>query len=418
MTRLRANLPATLLVGALLVIAAGVRWAGRDQLTYDMLVFIRWYHQLEAAGGIHGMDRQIGNYNAPYLYLLLLTTYLPGSLILKIKAVYVVFDLLLAWFAYRTVALRRPGHPAVAAGLIVLMLPTVTINAAFWGQIDSMWASFAVGGLYFLLRGKPVWAVSFCAIAFAFKPQGVFIFPLLLVCVLAGRIRWRALLAGPIVFVLLDVPAMLLGRDPFELLTMYEPSRQAKYTTTALNAHAPNIFAFFGVDQLSATWYDQESRVEALRLLGYGFTAALVLGICYLTVARRVRLDAVRLVTLAAFFAILVPYTLPSMHERYFYLGDVLTVVLVFYRPRLWYVPLLVQTASLGSYTPSLLGFHSLSMVPLAVIMGAAVLVLGHTVITDALRAQPPAGWFRGGHSEPVSRRREDRREPLPAHQA
>jgi Gpi18-like mannosyltransferase len=394
-TRVRRNPAAVVLVVALIAVAVLVRWAGRDQLSYDMVVFIRWYHQLEAAGGISGLDQQIGNYNAPYVYLLLLTTYLPGPLILKIKAVYVVFDLLLAWFTYRTVALRHPGHGAIAAALIVLLLPTVTLNASFWGQIDSMWASFAVGGLCFLLRDRPWWAVTFCTIAFALKPQGVFIFPLLLVCALAGRIRWRTLLAVPLVFVLLDLPAMLLGRDPWELLTMYAPSRQEQYTTTLLNAHAPNIFAFVPIDRLGATWYDQGSRVEALRLLGYGFTLALVLGFCYVLVVRRVRLDAARLVTLAALFSIMVPYTLPSMHERYFFLGDVLTVILVFYRPRLWYVPLLVQIASLGSYTPSLFELLRVDdadsvgtlvlMALLALVMGAAVLILGRTVLHDAL---------------------------------
>ena len=398
-TRVRGNPAAALLAVALLAVAVLVRWAGRDQLTYDMLVFFRWYHELGAAGGIRGLDRQIGNYNAPYVYLLLLTTYLPGPLILKIKAVYVVFDVLLAWFTYRTVALRRPGHGAVAAALIVLLLPTVTLNAAFWGQIDSMWASFAVGGLYFLLRERPWWAVTFVTVAFALKPQGIFLVPLLLACALTGRIRWRALLAAPLVFVLLDLPAMLLGRDPWELLTMYAPSRQAQYTTTLLNAHAPNVYAFFPVDRLTATWYDQASRVEALRLLGYGFTAALVLGVCYVLVARRVRLDATRLVTLAALFAILLPYTLPGMHERYFYLGDVLTVVLVFYRPRLWYVPLLVQTASLGSYAPPLFGLLRVAdgdsgatlvlIALLALVMGAAVLVLGYTVLRDTGSVHP-----------------------------
>jgi Gpi18-like mannosyltransferase len=265
------------------------------------------------------------------------------------------------------------------AALAVLLLPTVTINASMWGQTDSMWASFALGGLYFLLRGRPWWAVTFCAVAFAFKPQGIFIFPLLLLCVLAGRLRWRTLIAAPLVFVLLDVPAVLAGRNPIELLTLYEPGRQAKYTTTALDAHAPSIFAFFPVG----------GRLETVKLLGYGFTAALVLAVCYVLIAQRVKLTPTRLVTAATFFAILLPYTLPGMHDRYFYLGDVLSVVLAFYRPRLWFVPLLVQAASLGAYAPSLFGFYTngsfVPMTVLATIMGVAVLAVGYLLMRDTV---------------------------------
>jgi hypothetical protein len=39
------------------------------------------------------------------------------------------------------------------------------------------------------------------------------------------------------------------------------------------------------------------------------------------------------------------------MHERYFYLAEVLTVIAVFHLPRrLWYVPILVQVASSLAY--------------------------------------------------------------------
>jgi Gpi18-like mannosyltransferase len=76
--------------------------------------------------------------------------------------------------------------------------------------------------------------------------------------------------------------------------------------------------------------------------------------VAFTLIASRVDLDATRIVTASAVFAIGVPFVLPGMHERYFYLADVLTVVLAFYRPRLWFVPLLVQTASLLSYLPFL----------------------------------------------------------------
>ncbi len=352
------------------------RFVGRYEWTGDMRTFYRWYAELDAAGGWRGLANEIGNYNALFLYLLTLTTWLPGPLILKIKAVWVVFDLILVYYTYRIVALRWPGWriPMLAA-VVVALLPTVVVNASFYGQTDSMWAAFALGGVYHLLRNQPWWGVSLCTVALAFKPQGIFIFPLLLLLVLAGRIPWRTLLAAPVVYITLALPAILIGRDPVELLTLYDPRRQASHVPN-LTSNAPSIYVYLPVG----------TRLDTVKLLGAIFTAALILGICYVLVARRIALTPRRVVTAAATFTILMPYTLPGMHERYFYLADVMTVVLAFYRPRLWYVPLLVQVSSLLSYAPFLFGRSERLIDPmiLGTLMLGALVVTTYSLLRDA----------------------------------
>jgi hypothetical protein len=75
------------------------------------------------------------------------------------------------------------------------------------------------------------------------------------------------------------------------------------------------------------------------------------------------------------------------MHERYFFLADVLTVVLAFYRPRLWFVPLIVQAASLLSYLPFLFWDEPhgpfVSLKVLATMMLAALLITGYALLHD-----------------------------------
>jgi Gpi18-like mannosyltransferase len=372
-----------LLIAGLVVIAILARWAGWREKTGDMSIFFQWYHQLRQAGGWHGIGAEVGNYNAPFLYLLAISIYLPGPLILKIKAIFVVFDVLLAFFTYRIAALRWPGSRVpMAAALVVVLLPTVVLNASFWGQMDAMWAGPALGGVYYLLRGKPWVGVALCGVALAFKPQGVFIFPLLLLLALAGRIPWRTLLAAPAVFLLLDVPAIAFGRNPFELLTIYSMERQGRYVP-ALSLRAPNVFALL----------PGGTRDDTLRTLGYLVTAAIVLGVIYVLIARAVELNRERVVMAAALFSIMVPFLMPGMHERYFFLADVLTVVLAVVVPRLWYVPLLVQASSLLSYQPYLFGKHS-AMLPMSIpaaLMLAALVVVGYHLLREAFRPEPQA---------------------------
>jgi Gpi18-like mannosyltransferase len=263
----------------------------------------------------------------------------------------VLFDLLLAFFVYRIVALRQlPAWQPILAGAVVLLLPTVVTNSGWWGQADSIYAAFAVGGIYFVLQHRPWWACAFFGIALALKLQTVFIFPFLSVLVLTRRLPWRALLAIPLVYLALDVPALLVGADPGQLLTIY--ARQTDtYQDLALNA--PSVYQFVSAG----------NAADAIRTAGVLFTGAVVIALTAMIVLRRTgqgwlrigwrrpELTATRIVLLATTTVILVPFLLPAMHERYFYLADVLSVVAAFYLPhRLWYLPILVQVASFRTY--------------------------------------------------------------------
>jgi hypothetical protein len=46
------------------------------------------------------------------------------------------------------------------------------------------------------------------------------------------------------------------------------------------------------------------------------------------------------------------PYLLPKMHERYFFVADITTLTLAFVIPRLWVTVPLFQVGSLLSYLP------------------------------------------------------------------
>ncbi len=164
---------------------------------------------------------------------------------------------------------------------------------------------------------------------------------MLLLLVLAGRVPWRALLAIPAVYLALDVPALLLGANPVEVLLIY--ARQTE-TYSALTLNAPSVYQF-----LPAT-----APVDLLRTLGVLFTGGAVLALLLVMLASRMPVTPERVVLAATAFAVLVPYFLPSMHERYFYLADVLTVITACYLPKLRIVALLVQFASFFSYVPYL----------------------------------------------------------------
>jgi Gpi18-like mannosyltransferase len=332
------------LAAAIVILTFGVRLSLIRYETADYRSFYHpWYDFIVDHGGFRALKYDFSDLNAPYRYLLVILTYLPVPPLAGIKAVSVFFDMVAAYFTYRIVAVKYPSRwtPAIAA-LLVFMLPTVVLNSAMWAEGDSIYAALSLGGVYFILRKQPWWACVFFGLAVSFKLQAIFIFPLLLAMALLGRVPWRALLAIPAVYLALDIPAVLLGASPMQLLTIYL-RQTGVYPEMTLNA--PSVWQFFrGVRDTTV-----------MHTAGVLVTGLLILTFCLLLLLSRVELTNPRILLISAIFVILVPYVLPSMHERYFYLADLLTVILAFYlRRRMWYVPVVVQFVSLLSYIPAI----------------------------------------------------------------
>ncbi|WIM95375.1 glycosyltransferase 87 family protein [Actinoplanes oblitus] len=369
---------------ALIIVAALLRFAGRDWVAGDFAKFIRpWSQYIATHGYFASMGDDFANYNVPYLYLLSVLTWLHAhtsiSLLHLVKGLSVVFDALLAWYAARLVGLRWSDRRIVAlAGVLVLLLPTVVLNSAYWAQCDSIYTTFTMAGLYYLLRERPWVSMALFGLAITVKLQAIFVFPVLFVLLLAGRIKLRHLAPIPAVYVALAIPAWVAGRPLRDLMLIYA-NQSDQYTSLSMNA--PTIYTFI------------RPRTEVIadfRTAGVLFTAAAVLVLAYLVRVRRIPLDRERIVLLATAYSILVPFLLPGMHERYFMQAEVLAVVAALYLPRrLWPVPALVQIASLMSYLPYFLGAkrpQPMDFRLLAVLMVAALLLTGWQLLRP-----PPA---------------------------
>jgi Gpi18-like mannosyltransferase len=377
-------------IAAVVCCALVVRFAFVDFRSGDYQAFVsQWYAFIAQHGGFAALRYDFANYNVPYLYLLALLTYTPLPALYAVKLISVAFDLLLAFFAYRIVALHRPGTWwPVVAGAVVLFLPTVELNSAVWAQADAIYSAFSLGAVYFVLRRRPWLACVFFGLALSFKLQAVFLFPVLVLLVARRRIPWPALLLVPAVYLLMDVPALLVGADPRSLLSVYV-TETGTYDQLTLNA--PNVYQFLG----------DVGPTTMVKALGIELTGLLLLALVVPVMVRRIELTPTRIVLATAVCSVLVPFFLPAMHERYFYLADALTVVAAFYLPRrLWALPVLEQFASAFAYAPFLLatggngrggGFGAgglamdtlVSFPILASVMLAALVLVAWTAIQD-----------------------------------
>ena len=332
--------PLAVAVG-LVLISLYVRYVTRAMTNSDMEAKILvWYAKLQRHGPFVGLGKDFYNYTPPYLYLLSLATFTSSFLtpLTSVKIIAMIFDVFGATFVYLLVRLYRPSWqlPLLAAA-VFFSGPTWLVNSAVWGQADSTYTTFLLACLYLSLVDRPALAVASFSIALAFKPQGIFFAPLLMLMLLWGRIRWYHLLLVPVVYALCMAPAVAFGRTWIEVFTAYTGQADSGQ---ALTHNAATIYVFLPKSAYTLLFWPAV-------VVATGIFLAWVL-ITWRTVRRA---DTPTLILLALVCVTLVPFLLPNMRERYYYPADTLSLILAFMVPSFWFFPVLFQILSLLSYS-------------------------------------------------------------------
>ncbi len=331
-----------LCVGALAV-GAAARFFCMDHITSDYTDFLsQWVQFFRDNGGFGGIRLSVGDYNVPYLYLMAAISYFAVPDLYLIKLISIFFDLLLAFSAMRLVNLAFPEKKKTAAAVfcVTLLLPTVILNGAYWGQCDSIYGALTLLALADALDHHPCRSVLWLGVAFSFKLQAIFLIPLWCVLWYSGRVKFRHLLLFPVSYFATILPALLLGKPLGDILGVY--FNQMGLYNDRLTLNAPSLYALipYGAEVDGPFW----ARVGIFA--AFALVLALLVGLFFV----RKRLTNAHILTAALVLAIGVPLLLPHMHDRYFFLAEVLSVVWAVGAYHRTPVPVCVQIASLGGY--------------------------------------------------------------------
>ena len=330
---------------AISAVAIAVRALLFDHLSIDAYNFlIPWYDTL-AKKGFAGLSQPVGNYNILYQTIIVLFTYLPIKALHTYKLFSCVFDFLtaglVAYIVYKSFP-NRPRLKALIAYAAVLLSPLVFLNSACWAQCDVIYAFFCIFSVYHIYREKYVSSLILFGVALTFKLQAIFILPFLLfVYLYKKRFSILYFLIIPAVMVVLSLPGLLMGRGFTEIFTIYL-KQTSEYKSMAMNY--PSFWLLFKTEGLDSFY--QLFRTVAVLIT---FTVLLILMIVWLKKKVGFTLQNVLIM------AFLISYTcvlfLPSMHERYGFIYEILGLMLAF-----WFVktiPLLVlmYLTSIATYS-------------------------------------------------------------------
>ena len=400
-----------LFTGLVMAVLMLARTAMLDYQTADYVSFLSLWTQVFREGGFHTLAENVGDYNLIYQYLLLLIAKAPVKDLYLIKLVTVIFDYLLALVMMCAAGLYGGREMRTPALLVTLALPTVLIDGACWGQCDPVYVLFIVLSLYMLETDRPYRSAIALAVAFAFKLQTIFFFPIVLLGLIHKRFNWKHALAFFAAYLVTMLPALIAGRPFMDALSVYANQSMGQYYDR-LTYNAPNLYLFFPMMMFDAsqefTWmryitdidgqtsnaYLQDALMPQLQHAAlYACILLTLMVVVYWLIHRREVTEDMTL-DMALFFAIFLPFVMPKIHERYFFLADMLSVLYAFrYRNRR-FVPVLVVTASLMCYMPYITRQRPMDERWLALMMLGALVVVSRDLLT---RMRANRAMLKGG---------------------
>lgn len=334
---------ALVVITVLAIVARGLLMDYQSGDAYFFL--LPWYDTIKTEG-FSALSHQVGDYNMLYQFLVFIFTLLPIKALHAYKMFTIVFDFALAALAARIVYQSSDKHQqlkSVIAYAAVLLSPLVLFNGALWAQCDSVYTFFCVFALYMMYKDRYLSSMILFGVAMAFKLQAIFILPLLLFCYFVKK-KFSVLyfLIVPAVMIFFSLPGLLQGRKLTQVFTIYF-NQTSTYQSMSMNY--PSFWTIFQDKAM-----DEADKFAIFSKIAIILTVAILMVYLLIWYKKKVKLTYGNLFSMALLIVYTCVLFLPSMHERYGFLYEILglLIALKYYRT----IPILALT-----YTVSIMAY-------------------------------------------------------------
>lgn len=311
-----------------------IRYFGLPFRSIDMNAFlIPWYEQIKSMGVIKSLGTQVGDYNFLYQMYIVVITKMKLSATFGYKILSILFDyglaVIIGFLSVFLFDTKNKNIIFLSGYSFTLFLPTVILNSSYWGQADSIYSFFAICSLLFLLRNKYLFSFISLGIAFGFKLQTVFILPVfLLVYLIKKNFSIFYFLLIPLTMYFIYIPSFIFGRSILSPISVYM-NQVSEYK---LLSSGINFWGIFG-----------NGDYHNLHLFAIMLTLSiLTMGLSYVWITHENNIDSEYIVQLTVWCIWTCVMFLPSMHERYGFIAELLMVPLLI-KDRRMFLPFILM---------------------------------------------------------------------------
>lgn len=332
--------------GAIFFCGIIIRGVLRNYVSPDAQIFLLpWYEEIKNNGGLKGLGTQVGNYNLLYQFFIAIFTYLPINSLYSYKIFSCIFDIAVALLGavwVRNICKADILKTFFAFSLIFLS-PIVILNSSLWAQCDSIYSFFCMLTLYLLFQKKYWRAMFFYGAAFSFKLQAIFILPFILLFYIKDKDFSIKYFTGSIITVIgLSLPGLMSGRNVLDILKVY--TGQVTTNPDVIFYNYPGFCNLFvNGDSLA----DDRIYIKNICLI----MAICVVGIiCVFVIQKKIKFDEYSFLYIAFLLTFATVLFLPAMHERYGYIYEVLSILILIYDTKTIFLSTILHTCTIITY--------------------------------------------------------------------
>lgn len=339
---------------AVTILGLIIRYFVRDLISDDLISYlIPWFNEIKAKGGLHGgLKEQVGNYNFTYQLFIAIFSSTSINPIYIYKSLSILFDYLLAMASALTVYnVSKNINNALYTYSLVVLSPLVLLNSSVWGQCDSIYTFWIILAIFTFLRddrkGNNITFILL-GIALSCKLQAVFIFPFFGAMYLIEKkfSIWKFGII-PLTTLGIDSISLLFGRNLFDIISIYsgQISQSNKITY-----NYPSFWEMFFTKKHSQ--YLTTSTQQILIII----TLIILLFIIFLIKHSKIKMGKNNILYIAFILTYTTIIFLPSMHERYGYISEILALILVYLNKKTIPLFIMMQLVIFFRYSASLIG--------------------------------------------------------------
>lgn len=298
----------------IIILVVLIKFLFLDIRSPDYNVFLsKWFDKIIELGNIDALKHTIGDYPDSYMFILVLGTYITRNSLLYIKIVSIIFDFIIFIFGYKIIK-KFDKDLAIKKSWILLIIPGIIVNSAVLGQCDSIFSAFILIFIYYILKGKNKLALLFLGISFSFKLQALFVAPILIYLLYTKKIKMLDVIFILIGFIIPFIPSIVYGKGLIEniKILLFQTSEYNKFVEAC-----PNIYSLVYLNYI---------EINVILKYILSLIVIIISVIICLTKISRTYSNQVFLKKLVM-LSLIVPLLLPSMHDRYFYLANILIII-------------------------------------------------------------------------------------------
>ena len=311
----------------LTILGCIIRYFPRQYVSDDAAdCLLHWYSDFANYGGVHLLKQQVGNYAIAYQEFLSVIVYIPfNNALFEIKIFSCFFDLILALGAgalvYELSESKYRKWQGICCYGLVLCAPVVFINSSLWAQCDAIYSSFLIWCLYFLVKEKYIPAFLMYGLAFSFKLQALFLMPFLLwYWLYKKRFSILNFLIVPVTMIVVDLPAVFMGRNILEVFTVYLGQVD---DSKRLFENYPYFWSLFLGSNL-------EGMYDYLKGSMIIFTFVMLILLLVFAYVYGKNMDRIQILLFAFLSFYTVCMFMACIHDRYMFFCEILIIVLAF----------------------------------------------------------------------------------------